>query len=305
LKKNKVFLIIFIILGFYVGFIFLSDINKITEQFINIKAELVPIIFSLTFISLIIRAFRQWKLLDSIGIKISFKKNILLYFAGMSMIITPVGAGELIKSHFLKEKYGEPISKTAPIVFVERFQDLFAVITILFFTITIHYVLHVSLIFVIGTILLAFLYFLMRNNKFLEKIRSRLSNVRILKKIMPSEEFNVTLIKLTNPKVLGVSWGISLISFLFDSLAVYFGLLAFGVDLGFLETAQIYYTSILAGAITFLPAGIGVTEASFAGLLVLEGLEIATASSIVLFTRLATIWFATILGFVATRFILK
>lgn len=305
MKKNKVFLIIFIILGFYVGFIFLSDINKITEQFINIKAELVPIIFSLTFISLIIRAFRQWKLLDSIGIKISFKKNILLYFAGMSMIITPVGAGELIKSHFLKEKYGEPISKTAPIVFVERFQDLFAVITILFFTITIHYVLHVSLIFVIGTILLAFLYFLMRNNKFLEKIRSRLSNVRILKKIMPSEEFNVTLIKLTNPKVLGVSWGISLISFLFDSLAVYFGLLAFGVDLGFLETAQIYYTSILAGAITFLPAGIGVTEASFAGLLVLEGLEIATASSIVLFTRLATIWFATILGFVATRFILK
>jgi len=36
-----------------------------------------------------------------------------------------------------------------------------------------------------------------------------------------------------------------------------------------------------------------------------DGLELSLASSIVLFTRLTTIWFATITGFIAYHFVLK
>ena len=70
-------------------------------------------------------------------------------------------------------------------------------------------------------------------------------------------------------------------------------------------TTQMYFTSLVSGALTFLPAGIDVTEGSFVALLSLHGIDFSLSASIVLFTRLTTIWFATIIGIVLTRLVLK
>ena len=50
------------------------------------------------------------------------------------MIVTPGGSGQIIKSHFLKEKFNEPIQKSLPLVFVERFLDLITISIIIFIT---------------------------------------------------------------------------------------------------------------------------------------------------------------------------
>lgn len=58
----------------------------------------------------------------------------------------------------------------------------------------------------------------------------------------------------------------------------------------------IYAIAVLAGALSFLPGGLGGTEAVMGVLLVAFGADGATAVAITLLCRLATLWFAVALG---------
>jgi len=57
--------------------------------------------------------------------------------------------------------------------------------------------------------------------------------------------------------------------------------------------------SALAGALTFLPGGLGVTDAGFTGFLrVLADVPPAAAAAATVLARLATLWFAVAFGLV-------
>jgi len=303
--KRKVPIIIIIILFFYVGFILYGDIDKISEEFSKIKLELIFAVLSLSVISLVVRGYRQYAFLKAIGIRIGVLDNFKLYLAGMAMIVTPLGSGELIKSHYLKKNYGEPISKTAPLVLMERFHDFLATTSILCVILAIMFLWQSAVIVGLSGTLLVIVFVIIRNKNLLNKFQKKLSKIKFVNKFIPTLEFNESLEALTNSKMVSKAWSISIVAFLFDAMAVYIGFLAFDVDLGYLLTTQMYFTSLISGALTFLPAGIGVTEGSFVALLSLHGIDFSLSSSIVLFTRLTTIWFATIIGFVLTHFVLK
>jgi glycosyltransferase 2 family protein len=304
-KSDKLIISVILFLAFYIAFIFFSDIGKVSSEFIKIKIEFVFVSILFTTLSLLTRSFRQKKLLDVLGIKISMRKNISLFFSGMSMIITPLGVGGLIKSHFLKKNYNQSISKTAPVVFFERFNDLFAVITILTIVLTLNYFWQGAVLLGIGCSLLVILYLIMSNKVFLQFFQKRIKKIKFLNNFLPNPEFYDAFSIFTKKETTFSIWIISVVSFTFDAIAVYFGFLAFGQNIGFIEITGYYFSSILFGAISFLPAGIGITEGSFVGLLVSHDLELYLASSIVLLIRFTTIWFATIVGFIAYRFVLK
>lgn len=62
----------------------------------------------------------------------------------------------------------------------------------------------------------------------------------------------------------------------------------------------IYAIAVLAaGALSFLPGGLGGTEAVMGVLLIAFGTDSATAVAITLLCRIATLWFAVALGGVA------
>ena len=60
---------------------------------------LLPIIFLFLLTGFGIQSLRQQILLKKIGVRIPLKENYLLYLAGLSMIVTPGGLGETIKSY--------------------------------------------------------------------------------------------------------------------------------------------------------------------------------------------------------------
>jgi len=305
LMQKKFPIVIILILLFYVAFILYGDINEISEEFSKIKIEFIFIVLAMTAISLTVRGYRQFVLLKHIGIQITPRDNFTIYLAGMAMIVTPLGSGELIKSHYLKERYGEPVSRTIPLVLMERFHDFLATISILVVILFVIFLWQSLVIVVISSLLIGTLFVIIRNRNLLNKFQNKLSKIRFIGKFIPTLEFNDSLESLTGSKITAKSWAISSVAFLFDALAVYLGFLAFNLDLGFLSTTQMYFTALISGALSFLPAGIGITEGSFIVLLSLQDIEISQSSSIILFTRLTTIWFGTIVGFVATRFVLK
>jgi uncharacterized protein (TIRG00374 family) len=63
--------------------------------------------------------------------------------------------------------------------------------------------------------------------------------------------------------------------------------------------AFIYAFAMLAGAVSFLPGGLGGAEAAMLAILEIVGVGHATAVAATLLLRLTTLWFAVGLGIVA------
>ncbi|MGB4441737.1 MAG: lysylphosphatidylglycerol synthase domain-containing protein, partial [Coriobacteriia bacterium] len=69
--------------------------------------------------------------------------------------------------------------------------------------------------------------------------------------------------------------------------------------LGVLAEVSVYGVATIAGAFSFLPGGIGLTEASMAGILMAAGMGASAASAATLVTRVATLWWSVGVGWVA------
>ena len=71
------------------------------------------------------------------------------------------------------------------------------------------------------------------------------------------------------------------------------------------DAAAVFALSLVAGVVSLLPGGLGGTEAGMVGLLLLRGVPSATALAATLTVRLATLWFAVVLGLCFLPFALK
>jgi uncharacterized membrane protein YbhN (UPF0104 family) len=61
---------------------------------------------------------------------------------------------------------------------------------------------------------------------------------------------------------------------------------------------SIYSSSLIIGAISFIPGGVGITEGSIAGLLTLGGIELSVALVLGIMIRIFTLWFGVGIGFI-------
>ena len=300
--------IIWIVLGslfFYVVLILFSDASKISYHFFHIRIELIFLIFLFGILSHIIKSFRQKDFLQMIDEKIPFKQNLIIYLAGLSFITTPGGIGTFIKSKYLKHKFGIPNNKSISVIFLERYHDLLATTTIILISFSISFSWISATLVIISSFLLILVYLLICNMKTFSFIHDKLLKIKFIAKRFSEVGLNESFFILTRPKAMTKGWLISIGGWSLDSLAVYIGFLAFNVDLGYLLTSQIYFTSLGYGILSLIPGGIGVTEGMADYLLVKQGLDLSIASSLVIFTRLTTLWFATIIGVIFTRYALK
>jgi len=300
--------IIWIVLGslfFYVALILFSDAEKISDHFIHIRIELIFLVFLFGISSHIIKSFRQKEFLQMVDEKIPFKKNLIIYLAGLSLIATPGGIGTFIKSKFLKSKFGIPNNKSISVIFLERYHDLLAATSIILFSFLVSFSLISTTLVIISSFLLIVVYLLISNMKTFSFIHNKLLKIKFIAKRLPEVGPDESFFILTRPKAMTKGWLISITGWGLDSLAVYIGFLAFNVDLGYLLTSQIYFTSLGYGILSLIPGGIGVTEGIADYLLVNQGLDLSIASALVIFTRLTTLWSATIIGLIFTRYALK
>jgi uncharacterized protein (TIRG00374 family) len=89
-----------------------------------------------------------------------------------------------------------------------------------------------------------------------------------------------------------VAWGS-------EGVAFYYIMHVLGSDLSLQTALFIYAFSMLVGALSFLPGGLGGTEASMVALLMLNHVAQPQAVAATVLIRLATLWFAVALGIIA------
>ncbi len=305
LVKEKFVWILISIIIFYIIFILMSDVEKISEYFLKIKTEFLFLIFFLIFSSHIIKSFRQKEMLSNLGEKIPSMENLIIYMTGLSLVNTPGGVGMFIKSIFLKKQFNIVSNKSIPIIFMERYHDLLAGTSIIILSILFYFNSISASLIVISSIILIVVYMMIKSARVSEFIYKRIVKIKFISKKLPNDLPSNSFSILTSPKNMIKNWLFSIFGWVIDSLAVYLAFLALNIDLGYILTSQIYFVSLGYGVLSFLPGGIGVNESIAILLLVQQGLELFVATSIVILTRFSTIWFATVIGLVFTRFALK
>jgi uncharacterized protein (TIRG00374 family) len=127
--------------------------------------------------------------------------------------------------------------------------------------------------------------------------------VPLVGKLAPKlREFYAATKELLAPTPLVLATLLSLLAWLSECVAFWLVLRGFpGAQASLKLCTFIYATMTIAGALSFLPGGLGVQEIGMVKLLIssARGVSEATAAAATFITRLCTLWFAVLLGVVA------
>ena len=287
----------------YIVFLIVSDFNVIREKIFDFKTDYLPIILLLAPLSWVIVFFRWHFLLKNSNIIIPKKENFKIYMAGFAMSVTPGKVGELIKSQFLKSKYGVSRKNTLPIIISEYFYHMVGVLVVSI--IGVYYFEFSLYIIILTSALIITTLTIISSETFFKKFVNLISKRNFLKKyVSPISDSHIILKKSTRGKIFIISSGLSIAFWLTEVLIVYFVFLSFDIlNFEFFKIAAIYTTSLILGMLSFLPMGIGVVEGSLAGFLNYEGIDISIALTLVILIRIFTRWYGVIVGLIFMKLI--
>ena len=296
------FIILIIAVGIYSIFLIYSDFNTVINNSLTFNFVFIPLILLTIFSSWMFLFIRWTVLLKNSNIEIPFKDNFLIYLAGFTFSISPAKTGELIKSIFLKNKFNIDKSTSIPIIFVERFYDVLALIVLILFGISFLGFEFLPIVILCVGMLFSILFLIYSKSKFNYFIRFT-SKFKFLQKfITPLENSHEIIRKSITPKTFLISTSLTIFYRLIEALSVYLVFLGFGIDLiSYFELTYMYSASIILGSISMIPGGLGVTEGSLASLISSQGIAFSSALVLVIIIRFFTLWFGVIVGFIALK----
>ena len=239
--------------------------------------------------------------MKNLDILVPHKSSFIIFISSFALSATPGQLGELIKSKLLKSKFDIPISKTAPLVLIERIYDLIGAIIVS--SLGISYIESGNLILLIFTIILFSIIILLRSKIIFTKFLMLFEKINFLKNKIPDiSETYESIQPSLNPKIFLSSTILSIIYWVLVGTSSYLVLLALEINtISFLHMISIYSSSIIIGAVSLIPGGVGVAEGSITGLLTLGGVEISIAFVIGILVRVFTLWYGVIVGFILLK----
>jgi uncharacterized protein (TIRG00374 family) len=127
-----------------------------------------------------------------------------------------------------------------------------------------------------------------------------LLKVPLLNRLVPHlGDFHASSNELLAARPLVIGTVISFLSWGLECLAVYLCSVGLHTGMPFLLVVFVFATSSLVGVLSMLPGGIGAVEAGLTGQFVaIANLQPGVAVALTLVIRLATLWFATLIGIV-------
>jgi len=302
--RNKI--IVSVLLGLAVVIILglLSDIGQVGQSFSNFNWAMLPAVLGFTLLNYVLR-WAKWDYYlrrMEMGQGLSYGASGLLFTSGMVMAVTPGKVGEVLKSYLLKRINGTSISASAPIVLAERVTDGLAMLLLMGFGLTL-YASAQAAFFALLVLTVAGL-LVLQSRPLVLRIATLMTKLPYGQKIVPrlltAYESSQRLLSL---RILLPSTVISLVSWFGECVAFYYVLRALGVPESFLLLQQatfVFAASTLFGLVSFLPGGLGVSEASSTGLLTqLIPMAIGPATTATIIIRFCTLWFGVTLGAIA------
>lgn len=282
-----------------------SDFRAVSASLGGFAWSALPAVLGFTLLNYVLR-WLKWDYylrITGMGRGVGRWDSVLLFTSGMVMAVTPAKVGEVLKSALLKRINGTPVSASAPIVLAERVTDGLAMLLLMAVGLTLYEPARPAFFALMALAVAGLL--AIQSRAMVEWGAGLLGRTplgaRAVPKLMIAYD---STRQLLGWRVLVLSTLISVASWFGECVAFYFVLRGLGVEgdtLRLLTVATfVFAASTLFGLVSFLPGGLGVSEASSTGLLVLlvpMAAGPATAATIII--RFCTLWFGVTLGAVA------
>jgi uncharacterized protein (TIRG00374 family) len=274
----------------------LSDLPRLAAALDSFDYALVPAILGLVCLSYAGRFLRWTYYLKVLKVSVPTGINAAIFVSGLSMTISPGKLGEVLKSVFVRRVSGAPIARTAPAVVAERATDGTGMVLWGFLG---AFSLALPPWTMVMFLALAALGIAMLRSKRLSLAAERvLVKLPLANRLAPHlRDFTGASNELLGTGPLLVGTAISFFSWGLECAGVYLCAVGLGVDRPFLLVVFVFAVSSLLGVLSMLPGGIGAVEAGLYGQFVaVANLSTGVAGALTLIIRLATLWFATLLG---------
>lgn len=280
----------------YIGLLLWLDRSKGLLSGFDRLYSLLPALMLFSLASYLARYARWYWLLARAGVAIRPVRGFVAYLSGFAFTATPGKVGELLRIRYFQPMGAAPELVLSAFVY-ERVFDLVVVLCLAGIAAANFGVFPVAVVFVV--LVLSTVFLLAKYPSRVLLLASYLERRHMRRLARLAEVFArgfahtaawITPLDLLVSLLTGlVAWGLTAYAFvlLLDHLALGVpALLAF----------SLYPVAMLAGAASMMPGGIGSTEAVLIFLLAGLGVSLANGTIAAIGIRLATLWFATLLG---------
>jgi uncharacterized protein (TIRG00374 family) len=276
--------------------VFRSLDRSTLERALAMPWALLAALLGLSLFNYAIRAWRWVALSSFLRFDVPRCRNVLYYLAGYALTATPGKAGEAVRLWFLKAGHGIGYVRSIPIMLADRLLDMWAVLTLALLCFVdvsgqlwqgIAVTAVVLLVSVPIVAPLRFVPLLGLGLRLAPRRRRAWAKARRLLRSMAA---------LSHWRTYGLTFLPSVVGWAAEGLSLYLLLRYFGADVSELEAIFVFSFSMIVGAISMLPGGLGSTEVTAVVLLRALGVDLDVAVACTALVRVSTFWFAVGIG---------
>lgn len=276
----------------YVGMATLADWEAFGAAVSALPGLLWAQVVALSLVSYLLRFSRWHHFIVALGYKVPILRNLEIYLAAFALTLTPGKAGETIRSVYL-HPYGVSYPHSIGAFVSERLLDLVAVGALASMAVSMFPEQRLWMFAAIACIVIVTLLLRSRLLSLIGRRAAGSSVVGHAANLVASVRF------LLSGRRVALAAPLSLMAWMAQGVSLYLIVHALGYELTASTVIAIYCLSILAGAASFIPGGLGATEAAIVLLLSAAGVGQTDAITASLVSRSLTLWLAVGIGVVA------
>ena len=299
--QKTIITLLFIAFLAYVLFAFsreAKDVWHVIEgSFDKITWSLLTALLGLSLINYILRGIRWHLLCHQFAPDYKITSALWDYFCGFAFTITPAKAGELIRTHYLKERFElSYVAALIPSMF-DRINDILVLFLITLIG-SLFYFFNIFTFLILCAAGSLFILFFLSPNKFIPLIKwcCKICGKRYIKIWAKITLFCHYCNRLGSWNLRLFSFILSLVGWGAEFYALYILCHAFDVNISFIEASFVFSSATIAGSLMMTPGGTGGIETAMTGLLVLLKIPFSLALFVTIFIRFTTLWLSVLLG---------
>lgn len=278
----------------YLGFSVWSGWRDVANAVEKVGVPGIGIALLLSLVNYGLRFIRWQGYLRAMDHPVPWWPSLKIYLAGFALTTTPGKAGEALRGVLLK-RWGMPYSRSLAAFISERLSDLLAIVLLALFGLTVYPAAQPLIAIAAAGILAAFV--MLSSQSMLERVHMSIrGTTRISSLLRHLIEILRQAGRCHAPGLLAGATGLSVVGWAAEAWAFHLILQWMGLDVSLAFAVFVYAVSMLAGALSFLPGGLGGTEAVMVALLLWKGVESADAGAATIIIRMTTLWFAVVIG---------
>jgi len=296
---KRVLLTVFAALLVYTAFVLLSDAPLFADAISSFDPGWLPVVLGLPLVNYALRFLKWQYLLGRTGVRLPAGRSLLVFLAGFSMTVSPGKLGEVLKSCLLRDGEGIPVSLTSPVVVAERITDLMSMVLLAVIGAILAGGAGVLPVVAAGVAASAAGLALVSSRGLFDRLSGLLCRTRFFGSRRGAlETFRETCAGLLDARSLLVTVPLGVASWGAEALVLQAVSASLGMSLTTGLAILAHSAGTIAGAVSMIPGGLGLTELTIGGLLG-PALGRAGAAAVTIVMRFATLWFAVATGLAA------